>query len=50
LQNDGLRTASSTAILTLDPTATGEYQVLLKTYDDQGQASLSWANLKIYAE
>jgi hypothetical protein len=50
LENDGVKQSSPTAVLTLDPIATGEYKVLLRTYDDQGQASPTWGELKIFAQ
>lgn len=46
LENDGQKTASSTAILSLDSLAVGTYKVTLTVYDDKNQASPP-AELKI---
>lgn len=47
LENDGLKTASSSARLTLDNLATGLYRVTLTVYDDRSQQSAIAAELKI---
>ena len=47
LQNNGLKTVSSKATLTLDPAASGVYRVLLTVWDDRNQQSASGAELRI---
>ena len=49
LENNGLKTAQGTALLTLDPNvATDYYEVQMRVYDDVGQASANMAKLKLY--
>jgi hypothetical protein len=49
LENNGLKTAQQTALLTMDPNVGSDYyQVQLRVFDNVGQASANIASIKIY--
>lgn len=47
LENNGAKVTQSTALLTIDDNATGEYRVALKVYDSSGQPSSNLDVLKV---
>lgn len=48
LQNDGVATGTGVVDLTLDNQALGEYRIVLKVFDDKGQASQNLADFKVF--